>query len=69
MAFKARPPVFSPFSSNYNACSEWRKEFETYVSVTTFFTAEVEVATQQARLLNLAGPDCQVCASKCDSCC
>ena len=58
MAFKARaPPTFSPFSSDFNTFSEWRKEFETYIAVTTFFADEVIIPTQQARLFNLAGPD------------
>ena len=58
MAFKARPPsTFSPSSSDYNAFSEWRREFETYMAVTTFFTEDVNVPIQQARLYNLAGQE------------
>ena len=58
MAFKARPPpTFSPSSSNFNLFREWRSEFETYVAVTTFFSAEIDSVTKQARLNNLAGSD------------
>lgn len=58
MAFKARaPPVFSPGANDFNAFNEWRKEFETYKIVTTFFNEDVNLETQQARLFNIAGPD------------
>ena len=58
MAFKARPPpTFSPSTSDYHQFSDWRKEFETYMAVTTFFGAEVNLPVQRARLFNLAGPD------------
>ena len=58
MEFKARPPAtFSPGSSDFNAFCDWRKEFETYEAVTTFFSSDVNLKTQQARLNNLAGPD------------
>ena len=57
-AFKARPPpTFSPSTSDYNAFNEWRREFDTYVLVTPFFTATVDLPVQHARLFNLAGPD------------
>ena len=58
MAFKARPPSpFSPFTSDYNSLCDWRKEFDTYVMVTTHFANDVELAVKRARLFNLAGPD------------
>ena len=57
-AFKARPPpTFSPSTNDYNAFNEWRREFDTYVLVTTFFEDTVDLPVQQARLFNLAGPD------------
>ena len=58
MAFKARPPpTFNPSSSDYNTYSDWRREFQDYATVTTFFDDTVELPIQQARLNNLAGPD------------
>lgn len=56
--FKARPPpTFSPTQNDFNAFLEWRREFETYVTVTDFFAANVTLPVQHARLYNLAGPD------------
>ncbi len=56
--FKARPPpTFSPSQNDYNAFSEWRRELENYITVTEFFTENVTLPVQHARLFNLAGPD------------
>ena len=58
MAFKARPPpTLSPSTSDYHQFSDWRKEFEIYMAVTTFFGTEVNLPVQRARLFNLAGQD------------
>ena len=58
MAFKAcPPPTFSPSTSDYNQFSDWRKEFEIYMAVTTFFATEVNLPVQHAWLFNLAGQD------------
>ena len=35
--------------------SEWREEFDIYVSATEFFSNTVKIPTQQAWLFNLAG--------------
>ena len=56
--FKARQPsVFSPYSNDYHAFSDWRKDFENYVAVTNFFNDDVTIPLQQARLYNIAGAD------------
>ena len=56
--FKAPlPPMFNPFTSDFTNFSEWRDEFNVYVSATAFFAENVNLQIQQARLFNLAGSD------------
>ena len=53
--FKARqPPVFLPSSHDYHTFSDWRKDFENYIVVTTFFADNVDIPIQQAWLYNIA---------------
>ena len=56
--FKARlPPIFNPFISNFTRFSEWREEFNVYISASTVFADTVDLPTQQAHLFNIAGAD------------
>ena len=56
--FKALPPpLFNPRINDYTSFSEWREEFDIYISATDFFSNTVNIPTQQAWLFNLAGAE------------
>ena len=56
--FKAHaPPTFNPATNDFISFEEWCQEFITYRTVSDFFSADVTVPIQHARLFSIAGAD------------